>query len=186
MTTRRILSLGAPEVAPRLLGATLTSSVDGRTVAVRITEVEAYRFDDPASHSYGGQTARNASMFGAPGTLYVYRSYGIHWCANVVTGPPGEASAVLLRGGIPIEGIDVMMERRGRQDHLTDGPGKLCQAMAITGADDGLDLLSGERISLGPGVEPHSPIHTGPRVGITKAIDVPWRFWVDTTPARRQ
>lgn len=164
----------ADEVAPLLLGARLETRRDGVVTAVRVVEVEAYRFDDPASHSFRGETARNRTMFGPPGRLYVYRSYGIHWCANVVTGAAGEGSAVLLRAGVPIEGADVMAARRGRGDHLADGPGKLCTALALTGGDDGADLFGDGPVRLRPGVP--LPHERTARIGISRAVDVPWRF----------
>ncbi|MEX1005258.1 MAG: DNA-3-methyladenine glycosylase [Acidimicrobiia bacterium] len=177
---RTLLSAPAPAVGPGLLGSLLTTTLGGRHTAVIITEVEAYASDDPASHSFRGRTRRNASMFGPPGTLYVYRSYGIHWCMNVTTGPEGEASALLLRAGELTAGREHAAHRRGRSDHLTDGPGKLAQALGVTGDHDGLDLLdSSSPIQLRPG-ERLSAITT-PRIGISKAVDVPWR-WVATGP----
>jgi len=165
------------DAARRLLGCRLRSSVDGAACELVLTEVEAYGGgDDPASHGHRGRTDRNASMFGPPGTLYVYRSYGIHWCPNVVTGPPGSASAVLLRGGIPTEGEAVMARRRGRRNHLADGPGKLAQALGITGEHDGLDLLGGGPVRLLEGGTPPGPITATPRVGISRATDRAWRF----------
>lgn len=149
---------------------------DGVRVAGRIIETEAYTADDPASHSFRGWTSRNAVMFGPAGRLYVYRSYGIHWCANVVTGSEGDGQAVLLRAVDPIEGADAMLRRRGRRP-LADGPGKLCQAFGIVGDDDGADLCGQGPIRIvvdgaGPPVEPI----VAPRIGITKAVDIPWRF----------
>lgn len=177
---RTLLSRPAPEVGPALLGCLLRSTVDGTVVEVVVTEVEAYASHDPASHSFRGKTVRNASMFGPPGTLYVYRSYGIHWCMNVTTGPTGDASALLFRAGHPVEGLDEIRRRRGRSDHLTDGPGKLCQALGVSGDLDGIDLL-----------DPRSPVTIGPgtklafeatrRIGISKAVDLPWR-WVASGP----
>jgi DNA-3-methyladenine glycosylase len=164
----------AADVAPWLLGSILTSMVGGEETAVRVVEVEAYQPDDPASHSFGGMTRRNASMFGPPGHLYVYRSYGIHWCANVVTSPEGVGAAVLLRAGIPLVGIDVMRRRRGREADLVDGPGKLTQALGITGLHDGADL-TGELLHLEPADRP-SRYRTTPRIGISKAVTTPWRF----------
>ncbi|MEX1044089.1 MAG: DNA-3-methyladenine glycosylase [Acidimicrobiia bacterium] len=135
---RGLLGAPAPEIGPRLLGSVLTTTLEGSEVSVVITEVEAYTSWDPASHSYSGRTARNVSMFGPPGTLYVYRSYGIHWCMNVVTGPSGEASALLLRAGVVLAGREAAVRRRGRETHLSDGPGKLTQALGVTGVHDGL------------------------------------------------
>ncbi len=163
------------EVAPRLLGALLVSEIGGLRTVVRIEEVEAYTEDDPASHSYRGETSRNSTMFGPAGRLYVYRSYGIHWCANVVTGGVGEGAAVLLRGGSPVEGLEVMVERRhGRAGHLTDGPGKLTEALGIDGSHDGHDLSrSPIRLELATSIPGHVAT---PRIGISRATDRPWRF----------
>jgi DNA-3-methyladenine glycosylase len=143
-----------------------------------IVEAEAYAPDDPASHSYRGRTAGNAAMFGPPGTLYVYRSYGIHWCANVVCGKEGTGAAVLLRAAEPTHGIEAMRERRGIADleRLCSGPGCLTQALGITREHDGLAL---DR----PPFELHHPersaeVVAGPRVGITRATDLPWRYSV--------
>ena len=175
MIDRSNLEADPVDVARHLLGCVLVSDI-GPPTAIRLTEVEAYAPDDPASHSFGGRTERNQSMFERAGTLYVYRSYGIHWCANVSTGPVGTGAAVLLRGGVPIDGLLTMIERRGRQEHLADGPGKLCQALAIDRALDGVDLLDGTglvRLEMG---EPPVAITATPRIGISKAIDAPWRF----------
>jgi DNA-3-methyladenine glycosylase len=143
-----------------------------------ITEVEAYTQDDPASHSFRGPSARNASMFSEPGTLYVYRAYGIHWCLNVVVGPVGDGSAVLVRAGTPIVGLEHMVRRRGRAENLCNGPGRLAQALGVEGSHDGHDLLDrAGRVTLDPG-----DVLVGravPRVGISKAVDVPWRWLAD-------
>lgn len=164
-------------VARGLLGCRLVTDVDGKTTEIIIDEVEAYGgSDDPASHAYRGRTKRNDSMFRRSGTLYVYRSYGVHWCANVVTGPAGEPSAVLLRGGVPVAGFKMMEHRRGRTDHLTDGPGKLCSALGITGEHDGTSVIDGP-VRLIRAVSPAGAMtEEGRRVGITKATDRPWRF----------
>jgi DNA-3-methyladenine glycosylase len=164
----------AATVAPRLHGSILTSTIDGETTSVRLVEVEAYQPDDPASHSYGGRTPRNGTMFGPPGRLYVYRSYGLHWCANAVTSPDGVGAAVLLRAGIPLEGIEVMQRRRGREADLVNGPGKLTQALGITGLHDGVDL-GGELVQLRLPERP-CRFEATPRIGISKAKSVPWRF----------
>lgn len=171
--------------APRLLGCTIRSRVGGVTTSVRLTEVEAYRQDDPASHSHRGITASNRTMFDRGGLLYVYRSYGIHWCANVVTGPPGEGAAILLRGGVPVDGVEEMTRRRGRADHLTDGPGKLCQALGLDGSHDGLDLLDpSSSVELLAG-DPPGGVEATPRIGISRAVDRPWRFMARSgEPAR--
>jgi len=162
------------EVAPGLLGWTLTTQVAGSVTSVVIREVEAYSQDDPASHAFRGRTRANGSMFAGAGTLYVYRSYGIHWCANVVTGPVGEGAAILIRGGQPLRGESLMGERRGRANHLTDGPGKLCQALGIDGSFDGTSLFTGP-VRLAPGPAP-AGFEATPRIGIARAVDVPWRF----------
>ena len=157
---------------------------DGTRVSGRIVETEAYLRDDPASHSFNGSTARNAVMFGPPGRLYVYLSYGMHCCANVVTGGNGDGQAVLLRAMAPVSGLDVMRSRRiGRPDRdLANGPGKLCEAFGLAlsdnGAivsDNGVDASSPIRI-LDDGTPPPSDPIVGPRVGITKAVDIAWRF----------
>jgi DNA-3-methyladenine glycosylase len=160
----------AAVVAPQLLGATLLYN----GVGGRIAEVEAYHPTDPASHSFSGPTPRNKSMFGPPARVYVYRSYGIHWCVNFVC---GGASAILIRALEPTEGIELMRARRGVEDvrALCSGPGKLCQALGITRDDDGRGL--GEPpFSLALPGGGGAPYHVGRRIGITKAVDVPWRF----------
>jgi DNA-3-methyladenine glycosylase len=163
------------EVAPRLLGARLTHG----GVTVRLTEVEAYDgANDPASHAYRGPTARNDVMFGPPGHLYVYFSYGVHWCANVVCGPQGTASAVLLRAGEVVDGLATARARRGdRPDEaLARGPANLTQALGIDREQDGLDLDG--LLVLPPVPASAEDIVSGPRVGVTLAHDVPWRFWL--------
>jgi DNA-3-methyladenine glycosylase len=172
---RSVLGGDAPVVAPLLLNKLL---VHGECVG-RIVEVEAYRDDDPASHSYRGRTERNATMFGPPGHLYVYFTYGMHYCANVVTGPEGQGAAVLLRAVDPIAGIESMRERRGGRPQLADGPAKLCQAFSIGRDHDGDDLCAGSGVGLfDDGVPPPDEPQVGARVGITRAVDVPWRFRV--------
>lgn len=167
----------APVVAPALLNKLLVVTVGGRRCAGRITETEAYMPDDPASHTYNGQTRRNAVMFGPAGHLYVYLSYGIHQCANVVTGGVGSGQAVLLRAVEPIDGIDLMRARRGRPDReLADGPGKLTQALGIGAEHDGVDLTASNISIVDDGVDPPTEPLIGPRVGITKAVERPWRF----------
>jgi DNA-3-methyladenine glycosylase len=161
------------EVAPELVGAELY--LDG--VGGTIVEVEAYHHEDPASHGYlGRRTARNAAMFLPGGHAYVYRSYGIHWCLNVVTGGADEAEAVLIRALEPTAGLDVMRERRGVEDPraLCSGPGKLCQALGISDAHDGLPL---DRAPFELRPRRTVPeIATGERIGISKAQELPWRF----------
>lgn len=147
---------------------------------MRITEVEAYNgTDDPASHAYT-RTPRSEIMYGPPWRLYVYQSYGIHHCANVVTGPSETASAVLIRAGEVVEGLEVARERRGgaRDNALARGPGNLAQALGLTLTDLGTELLQSTGVRLGPEISDHLPISAGPRVGVSKAADVPWRFWV--------
>ena len=161
------------EVAPELIGAELY--VDG--VGGLIVEVEAYDHEDPAAHGFGNRrTARNASMFLPGGHAYVYRSYGIHWCLNIVCGDAGTAGAVLLRALEPRKGLDVMRERRGLADPrlLCSGPGRLCQALGVTREHDGLqvDRPPFELRARRDEVE----IVRGPRIGITKAADLPWRY----------
>lgn len=165
------------EAARELLGWLIRTEFEGSVTEVRLLETEAYAGDrDPASHAYRGETARNAAMFGPPGTLYVYRSYGIHWCMNVVVAPVGTAHAVLLRGGEPVFGHRAMEARRGRADHLTDGPGKLCQALGVSGTHDGTSLIDGP-VRLVPGPLPAGyRISATPRVGISRAADRRWRF----------
>ncbi|MDX2378126.1 MAG: DNA-3-methyladenine glycosylase [Acidimicrobiia bacterium] len=163
----------APAVAPLLLGKLL---VYGDCIG-RIVEVEAYTSDEPAAHSYNGKTERNAVMFGPPGHLYCYLSYGVHICANVVTGPEGDGQAVLIRALAPVEGLESMRRRRGDRRPLTDGPGKLCQALGIELLHDGADLCGGGEPGLYDDGAPLSgePV-IGPRIGITKAVDLPWRW----------
>ena len=152
----------------------MTLLVDG--VGGRIVEVEAYDHEDPASHGFRGRTERNASMFGPPGHAYVYRSYGIHWCLNLVCQDEGVANAVLVRALEPTHDLETMRERRGLDDPrlLCSGPGRLCQALGVTREHDGLaldrppfELLAAE----GP-VE----VVSGPRIGITRAVELPWRY----------
>jgi DNA-3-methyladenine glycosylase len=166
------------EVAPELIGATLL--VDG--VGGRIVEVEAYDQDDPASHSYGGRTARTASMFGPPGHAYVYRSYGVHWCLNLVCAADGRAEAALVRALEPTHGLEAMRERRGLEAAraLCSGPGKLCQALAITGVHDGLALDVPPFELLERESEPSLAV--GRRIGLTRAVDELWRYGLAGSP----
>ncbi len=172
---RSLLAGDAPDVAPLLLHKLL---VRGPCVG-RIVEVEAYRQDDPASHSYRGRTPRTAVMFGPAGHLYVYFTYGMHYCANIVTGPDGYGAAVLLRAITPIDGIELMLERRNGRRDLADGPAKLCQAFAIGPTLNGADLCTAAAIGLfDDGTPPPADPTIGPRIGISKAVDVPWRWRV--------
>lgn len=174
MIDRGFFARSVHEVAPDLLGTTLL--VDG--VGGVLVEVEAYDHEDPASHGYRGRTARNAAMFGPPGHAYVYRSYGIHWCLNLVCEHEGVPSAVLLRALDPRNGIEAMRERRGVDSLrlLCSGPGRLCQALGVTGAHDGLPLDSPPFQILQRTGEP--PIASTTRIGITQAAELPWRHVV--------
>ena len=169
----------AHEVAQRLIGVTLL--VDG--VGGRIVETEAYDQADPASHTFGGPTARNAAMFGPPGRMYVYRSYGLHWCVNTVCREADHGAGVLLRAIEPTHGLDVMRERRGGIEDarlLCAGPGRLAQALGIDGSFNHLDLHQPPLALLEPqDTAAHRralALVAGPRIGISKAVDVPWRF----------
>lgn len=186
MNAREVLSQSAVDAAPMLLGWTLTHASPQGTVSLLLTEVEAYLgASDAASHAYRGRTPRNTSMFAEPGCLYVYRSHGLHWCCNAVAGPEGEPSAVLLRAGQVTEGLDLARARRGEgkpDATLARGPGCLTQALGITGANDGARLNDGGALTLEPHAAPPPAIASGPRVGISKAIDRQWRYWVPGDP----
>lgn len=184
---RAWLARPALELAPDVLGAVLVSSSPEGTVAVRITEVEAYEGpDDPGSHAYRGRTRRNEVMFGRAGHLYVYFTYGMHWCANVVCGSPGQASAVLLRAGEVIQGLSVARSRRpsARTDNeLARGPARLASTLALGPAHNGLDLCDADSgLVLRPADGPPGRISTGPRVGLARAADRPWRYWITGDP----
>jgi DNA-3-methyladenine glycosylase len=172
-----------PETAKMLLGCGLRAN----GVTVRLTEVEAYSGlgDDPASHAHRGLTNRNAVMFGPPGFLYVYQIYGMHFCGNVVCSPAGQASAVLLRAGAVVDGLETARQRRpaARNDHdLAAGPAKLMQVLALDKGANGTSLVDGSGpATLAPGARP-TEIAAGPRVGVTSAFDVPWRFWIAGDP----
>jgi DNA-3-methyladenine glycosylase len=180
-----LLAGQAPDVAPGLLGCLLTA----HGVTVRIVEVEAYTGtgEDPASHSHRGPTPRNAPMFGPPGTLYVYFTYGMHWCANVACSPAGEASAVLFRAGEVVGGVELARARRGRASvrDLARGPARLAQALGLDGAATGTSLLDGTGPALltpGAPVDP-AMVRSGSRVGVSSAAELPWRYWIDGDPA---
>jgi DNA-3-methyladenine glycosylase len=175
---RRFFARSVHDVAPDLIGVMLL--VDG--VGGPIVEVEAYDQEDPASHGFRGQTPRNAVMFGAAGHAYVYRSYGIHWCLNVVCDEPGRADAVLIRALEPTHGLDVMRARRGvsAERALCSGPGKLCQALGISGDDDGRPLDEPPFELLPRAGTP--PIVNGPRIGLTRAADRSWRYGLEGSP----
>jgi DNA-3-methyladenine glycosylase len=194
-----LLSRPAVEAAPLVLGAVLTvRTPDGGAgvvpgdVAIRLTEVEAYSGEsDPGSHAYRGLTARTAPMFEDGGRLYVYFTYGMHWCANLVCGTAGTASALLLRGGEVVSGLEVARSRRpaARADRdLARGPARLAQALGLSGADSGLELAVGGRAELTPGERVDAGlVRTGPRVGVAGAggdgAVFPWRFWIDGEPS---
>ncbi|QHO91184.1 DNA-3-methyladenine glycosylase [Actinomyces sp. 432] len=190
-----LLAGDSVDVAPQLLGAVLATRLPQGEVSVRLTEVEAYRGEaDPGSHAYRGRTARNASMFAAAGAIYVYFTYGMHHCVNIVCGPSGVSRAVLLRGGEVTGGIELARRRRptARSDRdLARGPARLCQALGLTRDDDGSRLgPPGSRIALElPGVgEAPEPgrIRTGPRTGVSgpggDGAVYPWRFWLEGEP----
>jgi DNA-3-methyladenine glycosylase len=185
-------------VAPLLLGAELTRRTTEGSVTLRVTEVEAYGGvgEDPGSHAFRGPTPRTEVMFGPPGHLYVYFTYGMHWCANVVCGPPGSASAVLLRAGRVVDGQEVARARRpaARRDvDLARGPARLATSLALTGAANGVDLLDRDgdlRLRISDGRRPadvrQDVVRSGPRVGVSgpggDAAGFPWRFWLDGDP----
>ncbi|XAS65260.1 DNA-3-methyladenine glycosylase [Micrococcaceae bacterium Sec5.8] len=190
---RTFLSADARQVAPLLLGAVLTHQGHDGPVSVRITEVEAYLgphdslHPDPGSHTFRGATARNAPMFGTAGHLYVYFTYGMHHCANIVCGPAGVASAVLLRAGEIVAGGDLALTRRPTSKSAKDlasGPARLATALGLTTADSGRDALAAPfRLELPPARA--SEISAGPRVGVSGAggsADYPWRFWLTGDP----
>ncbi len=184
---RASLAHTAVELAPRLLGAVLVSRHEAE-VAVRLSEVEAYEGpDDPASHAYRGRTARNAVMFGPAGYLYVYFTYGMHWCANIVCGPDDRPSAVLLRAGEIVRGVEAAYARRPgvrASVDLARGPARLARCLGLDAADYGIDLCRvGSVVELESMPDPPAaPIGTGGRVGVASAADRSWRFWLDGDP----
>jgi DNA-3-methyladenine glycosylase len=176
--TRPFFDRSVHEVAPDLIGATLLVGGVGGV----IVEVEAYRHTDPASHSFRGRTERNAIMFGPAGYAYIYRSYGVHWCLNFVCESEGSASAVLIRALQPVKGVAAMRRRRGMSEErrLCAGPGRLCEALAVTHAHNGLrlDRPPFALYARTAAVE----IAVGPRIGISKAVERPWRYGVAGSP----
>jgi DNA-3-methyladenine glycosylase len=176
------------DAASVLLGTVLEVDSPRGTVSAVLSEVEAYAGPaDPASHAFRGRTPRNAVMFGPPGFLYVYFVYGMHWCCNVVCGPAGEASAVLLRAGRVVSGVDLARSRRPAartEAELARGPARLATALGIDRAAGGADLLDpASRVRLRAGAPvPAGAVRSGPRVGVAAAGDVPWRLWVDGDP----
>ena len=181
---RNFYARSALDVAPDLLHKVLVAA-DGR--AGRIVEVEAYRGeDDPGSHGFRGPTKRNATMFGPPGHLYVYFTYGMHWCANVVAETDGVAAAVLLRALTPLEGLEAMYAARGpaarTERDLCSGPAKLTQALGIDGALDGADLVSGDRgVTIVDDDQPPPTPAVTTRIGLTSGAELPWRFYIEGT-----
>lgn len=183
------LARPALTLAPRLLGAVIVSDVAGARVAVRLTEVEAYEGrDDPASHAFRGPTQRTAVMFGPPGYLYCYFTYGMHWCANIVCGPDGVAAAVLLRAGEVVEGLDAAHARRPaarRDTDLARGPARLATCLGLHAGQNGVDLCDPAapvRLESVP-ARRLSRISSGPRVGISVATEREWRFWLEGAPS---
>jgi DNA-3-methyladenine glycosylase len=189
IVARELLAIPALRLAPRLLGAVVVSTVDGAEVAVRLTEVEAYAgMADPASHAYRGMTRRTEVMFGPPGYLYCYFTYGMHWCANIVCDVDGRAAAVLLRAGAVIRGVDVARARRPAariEAELGSGPARLATCLGLGALQNGVDLcdpagpvrLESLRSRRAPGVR------SGPRVGISAAQERLWRFWLPDEPS---
>ncbi|HEX6401080.1 MAG TPA: DNA-3-methyladenine glycosylase, partial [Actinomycetota bacterium] len=173
----------ATDVAPDLLGHVLVRRLpDGTRLAARLVEVEAYEPDDPGSHAFRGPTPRNEVMFGPPGHLYVYFTYGMHFCMNAVTRRSGEGSAVLLRAGEPLEGLDAMRERRARDRpvELCSGPGRFTQALGIARPENGADLVSGDDVWIERGTR-DEPVGVGIRVGVHDTSRN-WRFWLEGNP----
>jgi DNA-3-methyladenine glycosylase len=179
-----LLEGAAQEVAPRLLGCELVRGLDGHTLRCRIVETEAYDQTDAASHSYKGRTARTDVMFGPAGRLYVYFTYGMHYCCNVVTGPEGYGSAVLVRAVEPLDGEDIMSANRRTTagTNITNGPAKLCQALAIDKAWNGHDLRQAPlRLIIRPSLAPDAIVQAT-RIGISQAKDQAWRYYIKGNP----
>lgn len=183
---RQIVSLSSLDAAPLLLGCFLSRQTANGLIKVKIVETEAYHQNDPASHSYRGITPRTAPMFRAGGRLYIYFNYGMHHAINIVVGPKGVGEAVLIRAGQPTEGLEIIERNRGTDDikNLTNGPGKLAQAMGINNTSLSGKILNKSSILL---ELPHLPVEakeiiTTPRIGITKAAERPWRFYIKNNP----
>lgn len=179
-----LLSGPAAVVAPRLLGATLVRTIGDDRIRARIVEVEAYDQTDPASHSFAGKTTRTAPMFGPAGHMYVYLSYGLHYCCNVVVGPSGQGAAVLIRAVEILDGQQLVAENRPGIAELqrTNGPGKLCQALGISLEANNHDLSKPPiELQLQPELAPEQIVETV-RIGISKAQDKPWRFYIRNNP----
>lgn len=175
----QFLNASAYEAAPRLLGCILERRLDGQVLRAKIVETEAYDQTDVASHSYNGQTPRTEVMFGPAGHLYVYFTYGMHYCCNIVVGEDGYGAAVLIRAVEPLAGIETMEQRRGKTGiEVTNGPAKLCQALGIGKTMNGHDLRSNElQLITQPSLAP-SAITQTTRIGISRGKDVPWRFYI--------
>lgn len=175
----RFLNDSADRVAPRLLGCILERIIDGQTVRVKIVETEAYDQSDIASHSYNGETPRTKVMFGPAGYLYVYFTYGMHYCCNIVVGSVGHGAAVLIRAVEPLDGAEILEARRGQTGiKATNGPAKLCQALGIDKTMNGHDLRGSELKLISQPALPASHITQTTRIGISRAKDVPWRFYI--------
>lgn len=184
MFDRSILLGDSETVARRLLGCRLVRELDGQTLSGIIVETEAYNQGDAASHSYRGRTPRTDVMFGPPGHLYVYFTYGMHYCCNITVGPEGYGAAVLIRAIEPVEGQDKMLQLRGGRGgyELTNGPAKVCQAFGIDKSWNGHDLTAEPlRLEQLPALPRQQVIQTT-RIGITKAVDAPWRFYIKGNP----
>jgi DNA-3-methyladenine glycosylase len=185
---RELLARPSRLLAPRLLGAVLVSTVGGAEVAVRLTEVEAYEGpDDPASHAFRGLTPRTAVMFGPPGHLYCYFTYGMHWCANIVCGDEGRASAVLLRAGAVVGGSEIAWTRRPAAKSARDlarGPARLASCLGLGAAQNGVDLCDPDGVVRLESLPKRraAGVQAGPRVGIASATERPWRFWLPDEP----
>jgi DNA-3-methyladenine glycosylase len=178
---QQIVKLHSLEAAPLLLGCYLTRETSAGRLVLKIVETEAYHQDDPASHSFRGLTPRTAPMFQAGGHIYVYFTYGMHYALNIVTGREGEGEGVLIRAGQPLEGIEQMKANRGQEDikDLASGPGKLAQALGIFDTSLSGKILNKSSILLEEGDNvPAGDIIASPRIGITKAADMPWRFFI--------
>lgn len=180
--------LRASEAAPRLLGKLLLKKTPAGYAGGMITETEAYEQHEPASHSHKGETARNRVMFGPGGFLYVYFIYGMHYCANVVTGKPGSGQAVLIRSVHPLFGVEYIRNNRGRKnvapEKLLSGPGNVCKGLDISRSDNGTDLRGDEIMITEPLRKLKFEIRTSRRIGITKAAELPWRFTLHTEDIR--
>ena len=189
MDPRRLTSQHAVRVAPRVLGARITSRIDGAVVTIRVTEVEAYGGldEDPGSHAYRSQTVRNSTMFGPPGHVYAYFTYGMHWMLNIVTQPEGTAGAVLIRAGQLVNGVEVASARRPAcavERDLGRGPARLAAALGVDGRCDGLDLLtSGGILELELAARPPAHVLTTARTGVAgEGALTPWRFFLPDEP----